>query len=246
MPGASLDVGLDGRVGVVWTTVDETEVPDVYFAESSDGGLSFPANVRITPSSYGIQQLPKVAYDGAGVAHLFWEEATDPSWDFNIFYAATGDGGGTLSPPERVNDDPPEPVNTQEKISAAGLPDGVVVVWMDSREDYEDNVYFAGPAAQSAGGGPGPGRRAGDLSAIGRIVPSVTRAGASFRGSGVTVLDLEGRIIWQRSLPGGREDWLHWNGRDRAGRRLAPGRYPVWIEGGGSGGARRGALLVVR
>jgi hypothetical protein len=242
MPCASLDVGPDGQVGVVWTSAHLSEVPDAYFAESTDGGVTFGENHRSHPSTDGIQQLPAIAYDGSGVAHVFWEESTDPTWDTNILYAATGDGGTTFTSPERVNDDPVWELNMQEKVAAAGLPGrGVVAVWMDGRQNAEDNVFFAGPALSGVASDP-HGLRPGA-----RIVPSIVRDGTSVRAAWVRILDAQGRLVREIGRPedpdaGAR--WLAWDGRDGRGRRVAPGWYRAIT--GGPGGTATGGLIVVR
>lgn len=239
MPCASLDVGPDGQVGVVWTSAHIDEVPDTYFAESTDGGVSFGPNCRTHPNAEGIQRLPDIAYDGLGVAHAFWEDATEPSWDTNIHYAATGDGGAVFTPPERVNDDPPEETNLQEKVAAAGLPGGgAIVVWMDGRLNLEDNVYFAAPALSSTGG-----ETLTDSTP--RAIPSVTRGASAFWGAHVRIVDAQGRGVAELGRPGDRGDrWLRWDGRDGRGHPVASGLYRALVTSGGRYAV--GGIVIVR
>jgi hypothetical protein len=240
MPCASLDVGPDGQIGVVWTSAHIDEVPDAYFAESLDGGLSFGANHRTHPDREGMQQLPAVAYDGLGIAHTLWEESAEPSYDFNVYYARTADGGWTFSPPERVNDDPPTQYVAQEKVAAAGLAaGGPLAVWMDSRLNWEDNVFFAGPAPASDAGG-----RFAATAQL-RVIPSVTRGAAELQAHWARIHDLQGRLvraIGRCGVAGGGR--LHWDGCDRFGRRVPPGYYRILL--GGPGGAATRGLVVVR
>ncbi len=240
MPCASLDVGPSGQVGVVWTSSHINEVPDAYFAESTDGGVSFGPNHRTHPDAAGIQQLPAVAYDGVGVAHTFWEDSTEPTWDTDILYAATQDGGAVFTPPERVNDDPPEATNLQEGVAAAGLAgSGTVVVWMDGRQSLEDNVYFAGPAVSSAGG------EAIAAARTPRAVPSLTHGAAAFWGARVRIVDAQGRCVTELGRPGDREDcWLRWDGRDGRGHPVAGGAYRALVTSGGRTAAQ--GIVIVR
>jgi hypothetical protein len=252
MPAASLDVGPGGQVGVVWTSAHLNEVPDAYFAESTDGGATFGENHRTHPDTDGIQQYPAVAYDGLGVAHTFWEQSNDPIWDANILYAATGDGGASFTAPERVNDDPEWEINSQEKVAAAGLAgSGVVVVWMDGRQNHEDNVFFAGPAVSGLADDPrdaDPGAgRGGPGRAEVRIVPTIARDGAAFRARWVRIVDAQGRLVRElgaRGDAGAGAGWLRWDGRDDRGRRVEPGRYRALV--GGPGGTEARGLVVVR
>ncbi len=256
MPCASLDVGPDGQVGVVWTSAHLSEVPDAYFAESTDGGVTFGANHRAHPETDGVQQLPAIAYDGLGLAHVFWEDSHEPTWDTDILCAATGDGGVTFTPPERVNDDPEWEISPQQGVAAAGLPGGgVAAVWMDGRESYDDNVYFAGPAFSSLAGGPDRPAGASGLpgaSAV-RIVPSVVHGGAAFRAQWARILDAEGRLVREIGDPAGAgasgagdSRWLSWDGRDRYGRRVEPGWYRALVDGarGANGSESRGFIVV--
>jgi hypothetical protein len=239
MPCASLDVGPGGQVGVVWTSSHVNEVPDVYFAESIDGGASFGPNHRTHPDAAGIQRLPDIAYDGLGAAHAFWEDSTEPAWEVNIHHAATSDGGAVFTPPERVNDDPPEESNLQEKVAAAGLAGGgVVAVWMDGRQNLEDNVYFAGPALSGVGGETLAAARTP------RAIPSLTRGATAFWGARVRIFDTQGRNVAELGRPGDREDrWLHWDGRDGRGHPVAAGAYRALVTSDGRT-AGRGVVVV--
>ncbi|MCK4303010.1 MAG: hypothetical protein KAY24_02090 [Candidatus Eisenbacteria sp.] len=240
-------------MGVVWTSAHEGDDPNVYFAESIDRGASYGTNYMLTPSPDGIQQEPAIAYDAQGLLHVFWENALVPAWDYDIHYASSADSGITFSEPERVNDDPPEPVNFQQQVAAAGLSlGGAVVVWLDSREAGDENIYFAGPSPSqtvddeetsfpsdnswldSSHGNPAV-----------RVFPNPIRKDAWFRASAVKVLDLRGRL--RREIDSQNAygcSWIHWDGRDQTGRTVEPGTYFLQMHSGPT--VTTGRIVIVR
>lgn len=236
MPTATLDVGPNGEVGVAWTSGHEDEEMDTYFAESTNEGVSFGANHRINPESDGLQRLPDIAYDGTGRAHLFYEATPHGQWDADILYAFTDDGGATIADPVRVNDDPPTEENPQEAISSAGLEsEGVLVIWMDMREGFDENIFFArthDPMAVYT-------EAASDASCVPRLIFEST----SFHASSAEIYDIMGRCRRTFADTGRAERTLHWDGRDDHGRHLSPGRYFLKLHTGTGEHTRAVTLL---
>lgn len=239
-------------MGVVWTSGHEDEVNDVYFAESIDRGVSYGINSRVHESSTGAQQEPAIAYDSLGVIHVLWEDAQAPAWDSDIHYAFSSDIGRDFSDPERVNDDPPEPPNCQDMVATAGLGTGAVAVWLDSRENMEENVFSAGPAPSSGvtekelwsrpdGLWSGPSH-AGSIQSV---LPTVTRRGSWFRAPSASIFDSQGSLV--RRILSSRvaaDGWLYWDGRDGSGLRVAPGTY--FVRMAFSSGTKTGRIILVR
>ncbi|MCK5292055.1 MAG: PKD domain-containing protein [Thermoplasmata archaeon] len=64
---------------------------DIYYANSTDGGLSFGTNVRVTNEAAGDwQNNPSLAVDAFGTVHVVWEDDRNSNW--SIFYANSLDG----------------------------------------------------------------------------------------------------------------------------------------------------------
>ena len=234
MPSASLDVGPDGRVGVVWTSGHEDEELNVYFAESSDFGSSFGTNLCLHESPAGAQEDPSIAYDVRGVVHVCWEDTQAPLLDQDILYAHSIEGEPFFSDPERIHDDPPGSGHSQEKaylIAHAGLE--LAAVWLDSREVGDGNVYFARSAAAV---GVDPDAMAQDdegpmAPRLASVCPNPSRGPTRIRARSVRLYDVLGRTV--RRLSTGSEAgvaWLSWDGRDAQGIRVAPGVYFLRLE----------------
>jgi len=62
--GLALD-GL-GRIYATWMTIDSNNNRDVYFAKSTDGGLTFSAPVLVNDTTRTVQQMPSIAVDSSG------------------------------------------------------------------------------------------------------------------------------------------------------------------------------------
>lgn len=249
MPSASLDVGPAGRVGVVWTSAHEDDSRDTYFAESADRGLSYGTNVRVNPDLSGLQQEPAIAYDVYGVIHVLWEDSSPPDYDYDIHYASSTDSGCTFSDPVRVNDDPLAVFYPQNHVAACGDPvAGVAAVWLDGRENFDENVYLAGSIPvgvpedevwpnDPAGEAPHP-----DLTAS--VYPNPTPGGAYFRATAVRLFDIRGRLVREIiSEGGGAGGWLYWDGRDERGVSVPSGIYLARFAADGVAGSQKVAVL---
>ncbi len=79
-----------GKLHVVWEDFRNKNW-DVYYANSTDGGLSFGANLLVTTQSTDDwQNDPSVAVDFQGTVHVVWEDNRDGNW--SIYYANSLDG----------------------------------------------------------------------------------------------------------------------------------------------------------
>jgi hypothetical protein len=64
---------------------------DIYYANSTDGGLSFGPNVRVTNQASGDwQNNPSLSVDALGTVHVVWEDNRNSNW--SVFYANSLDG----------------------------------------------------------------------------------------------------------------------------------------------------------
>jgi hypothetical protein len=127
---------------VVWDDYRNGLNPDIYFARSTDGGLTFNANVRVDDDGSGAKQSnPVMSIDGNTI-YVAWQD--DRTGDFNIRFAKSTDGGDTFGASIRVDDSTKGNQQYPEMV-VAGNGD-IYIVWQDNRRtesaaDYD--IYFA-------------------------------------------------------------------------------------------------------
>ena len=139
----SLFVDHNADIYAAWTDYRNGNA-DVFFSKSTDGGLSFSANVRMNDVTGNWQREPDLAVDSAGLIHAVWTDnrnagITGP----DIYYGNSTDGGLSFNPSQRVNNDM---VGAEQGGPAIGVaPDrSVYVVWADPRNGARgEDVYFS-------------------------------------------------------------------------------------------------------
>lgn len=139
----AIAVDANGDIYLVWCdTRNGRRNPDLYFAKSTDGGVSFGPNVRVddTGSFHSSQLFPSIAVDSIGNIYVVWYDNRNGNCD--IYFAASTNGGASFSSNVRVDD-------TGENISAQANPviavdasGDIYVVWHDKRNKDFD-IYFA-------------------------------------------------------------------------------------------------------
>ncbi len=83
-------IGLGDLVHVAWDDYRNNNW-DIYYANSTDGGMSFGTNVRVTNQAAGDwQNNPSLAVDALGTVHVVWEDNRNSNW--SLFYANSLDG----------------------------------------------------------------------------------------------------------------------------------------------------------
>jgi PKD repeat protein len=139
----SLFVDAAGAIYVVWTDFRGL-TSDIYFSKSTDGGLSFSANVRVNDIVTNTQVESDIAVDAAGLVHAVWTDnrnaaTTGP----DIYYGNSTDGGLSFDPSQRVNNDAGAAEQARPAIGVA--PDrSVYAVWDDPRNAARGrDVYFS-------------------------------------------------------------------------------------------------------
>jgi hypothetical protein len=144
-----------GRHVVSWTDLRARE-PDtnIFFASSTDGGMSYSANLQLDRSRDGFepdsdtpsnQWSPQLAASGDDVCAA-WQDNRLGNND--IFFAASDDGGATFGTDERVDDTASGPSNQYNPdVAASSIRRTPVcyVVWQDTR-DGDSDVYIASRA----------------------------------------------------------------------------------------------------
>src|SRR5437773_6795744 len=117
---------------------------DIFFSKSTDGGLSFSANVRVNDITANFQTQPDIAVDSAGLIHAVWTDGRNiGSTGPDIYYANSTDGGLSFNPSQRVNNDAVAAEQGEPAIAVA--PDrSVYVVWTDPRNAARaTDIYFS-------------------------------------------------------------------------------------------------------
>jgi hypothetical protein len=106
---------------------------EIYYKRSTDGGVSWSADIRLTNNVYG-SEFPSVAVSGS-VVHVVWTDYRDGNRE--IYYKRSIDGGASWGADTRLT------INTawSEFPSVAVSGSSVHVVWSDSR-DGNDEIYY--------------------------------------------------------------------------------------------------------
>lgn len=147
--GPAIALAGDGVAYVAWEDWRNGD-PDIYVAQSTDGGATWGANVRVNDDAAGIEQRgdPALAVDPTGAVHVAWQDRRNDPQDPDVYVSSSRDGGLTWTPNFAVNDVATgwqgDPV-----LAADGL--GVYAAWYDNREANDPgDIYFS----RSTNGGP--------------------------------------------------------------------------------------------
>jgi len=124
-------------VYVAWTD-ERNGNGDIYFAQSTDGGATWSADVRVDDDTgTAWQQDPAIAA-AANAVYAAWTDRRDGNRD--IYFARSTDGGATWSANTRLNDDPGTVWLLDPAIAADA--DAVYVVW-EGWHNNDSDIYFA-------------------------------------------------------------------------------------------------------
>ena len=106
---------------------------DIYIARSNDGA-SFSASVRADGSFGSSEQIkPSIAISSRGTILLAWQDSRASTFDYDIYFAKSEDGGLTFSRSVKV-DDGSGNISWQERPSIAVTSNGIIyVAWTDDR-----------------------------------------------------------------------------------------------------------------
>ncbi len=135
-----------GSIYVSWAD-SRNGNPDIFIANSTDGGQTWGTNHRINDNTGSSQQyMVDLAVDGAGTVHAAWEDRRTGKW--NIFYSNSTDGGQTWSTNVRVtSEETPGSYDRPGDYFAieAGPNNYIYVVWTDGRGTDFDIYYARSP-----------------------------------------------------------------------------------------------------
>ena len=121
---------------VVWYD-DRDGNYEIYYKRSTDGGLSWGADTRLTNNS-AFSQFSSVAVSGS-VVHVVWQDYRDGNYE--IYYKRSTDGGVSWGADTRLTNN--TAVSEYPSVAVSGSV--VHVVWMDDRDGNEEIYYKRDP-----------------------------------------------------------------------------------------------------
>lgn len=131
--------GSGGDVHVVWQDDrDQTDYPEIYYKRSSDYGLTWGTDIRLTYSTYlHYCILPSVAVLDSTV-HVVWADyMNSANAQYQIYYARSTDKGVTWMPDIRLVED-----TTSTYPSIAASASLLHFVWADWRDQTYQEIYY--------------------------------------------------------------------------------------------------------
>jgi len=132
--GQTVAVDFSGNPHVVWSD-DTPGNSEIYYAKSTDGGVTWPNGQRITWTS-GSSGSPVIAVDSSGNPHVVWSDYTPGNSE--IFYKKSTDGGATWIANRRLTWTSGYSYDPVIAIDLSGNPH---VVWVDNTPgNYE--IYY--------------------------------------------------------------------------------------------------------
>lgn len=139
--GSQIVVGPNGTVYIAWSLALQSGQRQIWFIRSLDGGATWRAPHRITPtfttltnfpSKYRVNSFPALAVSKVdGSLHLVYADQPDFTTGGTVNYVKSVDGGVTWTNPLVINDSD----TGQQFMPAIAVDDGNVVhvVWFDTR-----------------------------------------------------------------------------------------------------------------
>jgi len=167
---------------------------EIYYKRSTNAGLSWGADVRLTNNT-GDSQYPSVSVSGS-VVHVAWQDSRNGN--FEIYYKRSTDGGLSWGADVRLTNASFE--SWQPSVTVAGS--DVHIAWQD-RRDLDDEIYYK--RSTDEGVSWGADVRLTNNAAVSAI-PSVSVSGLYIHVAWDDTRDGNAEIYYKRSTDGG-ESW---------------------------------------
>jgi len=135
----------NGIIYAVWR--DERDDYSVYFAKSTDGGVTFGSNIRVPDDVDAVGAYPSVTADESSHVYIVWEDHRDlGTYMMDIYFSFSKDSGLTFEENVLVNDHLGVPSAWDMYPSVCVNNNGdVFVCWDSDRNDPYGNrdIFFA-------------------------------------------------------------------------------------------------------
>src|SRR5207245_7388873 len=151
-PGLAVDPVNAHLVHVVWTdTRSAITGPDIFYANSTDGGLSFNPSLRVNDDVSGAEQgQAHIAVAPNRDVYVVWRDPRSAAKGPDIYFSKSSDLGATWSPNIYVNSDVGSAVQ-QDPTIAVDLAGTIYVAWTDGRNaNTAPDIYEAWSANAGA------------------------------------------------------------------------------------------------
>jgi hypothetical protein len=137
----SLVVDSLGNLYVVWED-DRNDDWDIYFANSTDGGVTWTyPNVKVNDDSSAWQINPSIAVDNSGNLYVTWDD--DRNGDQDIYFSKSTDRGIKWTVDKKVSTDTLGASQSNPTI-AVDSSGNIYIAWQDERNGFTNSdIYFA-------------------------------------------------------------------------------------------------------
>ena len=144
----SCDIAVSGsgEIYVCWVDgrnkIDGYDDEDIYCAKSTNNGLSFGQDVKVSDDTEnGYQINPSITVDASGNIYIAWRDSRRSSAD-DIYFAKSTNKGVSFDKNIRVDDAEKSSAKQWGAAIVADYYGNVFVTWQDTRESTLWDIYF--------------------------------------------------------------------------------------------------------
>jgi len=212
-PDLAVDPVNSHLVHVVWTDTRSPILgPDIFYANSTDGGLSFNPSLRVNDDVTSTEQgQPAIAVAPNRDVYVVWRDPRSAAKGADIYFSKSSDFGATWSPNIYLNSDVGNVIQ-QDPTIAVDVAGTIYVAWTDYRNaNTAPDIYEAWSA--NAGASFGANVQVNDDRGLApQLNPSIAAnagkiqiAWADYRTGGATNYDIytassEDGITWSANM----------------------------------------------
>jgi hypothetical protein len=134
-------VDKNDNIHVVWLDLRNNTQGDIFYANSTDGGISFNENKRVNDAFNGSWD-PSIAIDDNDIIYIVWADNRNNTTKSDILFSRSTDSGLSFSPNKKVNDDNLPSIEQRTPSIATG--NGIIgIAWSDRRNSGYESIYFS-------------------------------------------------------------------------------------------------------